>query len=157
MFHAKTTCLGPFPNGDKKRDFVSHDRVQPTHRNRFDLNSPEYTHYYIPVCLVVRSCAFHPQVPGSIPDRRSILSEIKRTKKKQKITEKQGRAKPRKRLKRSIAYMWFFKFIYNVFISLLFLSSLSLLIFNFKCFSLNCCSALLLGHEQNASAGTSEA
>ena len=32
------------------------------------------------------------------------------------VKNKQGRAKPRKRLKRSIAYMWFFKFIYNVFI-----------------------------------------
>ena len=61
--------FGTISKWGQKRDFVSHDRVQPTHRNRFDLNSPEYTHCYIPVCLVVRTCAFHPKVPGSIPDR----------------------------------------------------------------------------------------
>ena len=56
---------------------------QDKHRNRFDLNSPEYTHYYIPNCLVVRTCAFHPQVPGSIPDRSvankwDIFMEVKK-------------------------------------------------------------------------------
>ena len=127
-------------------------------------------HIHIPDGLVVRICAYQPQGPGFDSQTEQYFWKWKRitltclmdnNDKNKKRKKKQDRAKPRKRIKRSIAYMWFFSsFItYSFHCSyFLFLSSLSLLIvFNFKCFSLNCCSALLLGHEQNASAGTSEA